>query len=258
MGVNGTVAAYPMVEEEAATGAVAAVYTDLLAGGAQFVPSLFKSLALCPAYLVLAHDQAAGVQGEAAFADATQDLPGTVRDAARPPPDPETREQLGGFVPPLARMLLLTAGLREALDGRLAAPPARPRELPARPVEPARQAPPTPEAGEPERFGEIRTALRTPIVNTIWRSLAASDRLDDAWATLGPQVAATASAAEELRRRALDVAAGLPWRSAATPDSLAAHGAADAGPGMRAVLSGYLLTLPRVLALVASSAAGQR
>lgn len=255
--MNGTVAAYPMVEETDATGAVAAVYADLLAGGAQFVPSLFKSLALCPAYLVLAHDQAA-VQAETAFADAAHELAGTVRGAARPPPDAQTREQLGGFVPPLARMLLLTAGLREALDGRLSAPPAQPRELPARPVQPPRQAPPTAQAGEPERFGEIRTALRTPIVNTIWRELAASDRLDGAWSALGPQVPTTASAAEELRRRALDVAAGLPWKSAATPDSLAAHGAADAGPGMRAVLSAYLLTLPRVLALVASSAGDQR
>jgi hypothetical protein len=248
------VAAYPMVDEADATGSVAAVYADLLAGGAKFVPSIFKTLALCPAYLVLAHDQAAGVQGEPAFAEAAQQLAATVRDAARPPPDPTTREELAGFVSPLSRMLLLAAGLREALDGRLPATPARPRELPARPAQPPRRARSTPEAGEPELFGEIRTALRTPIVNTIWRSLAASDRLDDAWSALGPQVAATRPASDELQRRAVDVAVGLPWTAAASPEALAAHGASDAGPGMRAVLTAYLVTLPRVLALVTSSA----
>jgi len=49
-------AIYPMVEEAEATGVVAAVYAELLRR-MPFVPSLFKSLAVCPPYLVLAYEQ---------------------------------------------------------------------------------------------------------------------------------------------------------------------------------------------------------
>jgi hypothetical protein len=249
------VAAYPMVEEDDAAGRVAAVYADLLAGGMPFVPSLFKSLALCPAYLVLAHDQAAGVLADPRFAEASAALPRTVRSASRPPPERAAREALARFVPPLAQMLLLTAGLREGLDGRLRAPPARSRRLPIRPVRPPQPAPSTPEAAEPALFGEIRAALRTPIVNSIWRSLASSDQLGVTWRALGPQVAGTGRAAEALQRHALDVAAGLPWKSVADAEALRACEVEDAAAGMRAVLTGYLHTLPRVLTLAASSVA---
>ena len=47
---------YPMIEEDEATGRVAAVYTRVLEHSA-FVPSFLKSLALCPPYLVLAWEQ---------------------------------------------------------------------------------------------------------------------------------------------------------------------------------------------------------
>lgn len=251
----GAVAAYPMVEETEATGRVAAVYADLLAGGMPFVPSVFKSLALCPAYLVLAHDQAAGVLEEPAFADAAHELVATVRSASRPPPEPEARQGLTDFVQPLARMLLLTAGLREALDGRLQAPPARPRAHRTGSAQLPQPAPSTTEAAEPVLFGEIRATLRTPIVNTIWRSLAASGQLGAAWRALGPQVAQTRPAADGLQRHALAVAGRLPWRTVASAESLAGCEAGDAAPGMRAVLTTYLLTLPRVLALAASSTA---
>lgn len=247
------VVAYPMVEEDQATGAVAAVYADLLDGGMPFVPSLFKSLALCPAYLTLAHDQAAGVLTDPHFAQAAEALPETVRTASRPPPEDETREMVARFVPPLTRMLLLTAGLCEALDGRLQAPPARPRQLSPGPVRPSQPAPSTPDADEPILFGEIRAALRTPIVNSIWRSLASSDQLGVAWRAFAPQVAQTDPAADALRRHALDVAGSLPWRSAADGESLRACGVQDAAAGMRTVLTGYLHTLPRVLTLAASS-----
>jgi hypothetical protein len=50
-------AIYPMVEEHEATGRVAGVYNQILES-MPFVPSLFKSLATCPGYLVLAWDQA--------------------------------------------------------------------------------------------------------------------------------------------------------------------------------------------------------
>ncbi len=51
-------ALYPMVEEAKGTGTVAAVYAQIVAV-MPIVPSVFKSLALCPPYLVLAWDQAA-------------------------------------------------------------------------------------------------------------------------------------------------------------------------------------------------------
>jgi hypothetical protein len=247
------VAAYPMVEEAAAVGRVAGVYADLLASGMPFVPSLFKSLALCPVYLVLAHDQSAGVLDRPAFADAASKLISTARAASRPPAEQEARRALAEFASPLARMLLLTAGLHQALDGALAAPPARPRQLPPEAVELEKGAPSTTEAGEEALFGEIRAALRTPIVNSIWRSLAASGQLETAWRALGPQVPATREAADGLHRDALAAAARLPWERVASAEALAACDVGDAAPGMRTVLDTYLLTLPRVLVLVASS-----
>ena len=55
-------AIYPMVEEAEATGVVAGVYAELLSRMRMpFVPSLFKSLAVCPPYLVLAYEQCEGV-----------------------------------------------------------------------------------------------------------------------------------------------------------------------------------------------------
>lgn len=247
------IAAYPMVEEDQATGRVADVYSDLLAAGMPFVPSLFKSLAVCPAYLALAHDQAAGVLEDTAFADAAQELVATVRDASRPPENPEARAALAGFVQPLARMLLVTAGLCEALDGRLSAPPAQGRRPRSGPVQLERTTPATGQIEQPELLGEIRAALRTPIINSIWRSLAASGQLPAAWAALAPQVDATRPAAERLHSHARTVAAGLPWKAAANPEALAQAGIGDAVPGMRSILTAYLVTLPRALALVAST-----
>jgi len=51
--VDDPMALYPMVEEATATGTVAAVYAQIVAV-MPIVPSVFKSLALCPPYLVLA------------------------------------------------------------------------------------------------------------------------------------------------------------------------------------------------------------
>ncbi len=249
------IAAYPMVEEDQATGRVADVYADLLATGMPFVPSLFKSLAVCPAYLVLAHDQVVGVLADAAFADAAQELVATVGNASRPPEDRGAREALAGFIAPLARMLVVTAGLCEALDGRLNAPPARGRApRSAAPLE--RTAPATGQVAQPELLGEIRAALRTPIINSIWRSLAASGRLPAAWSALAPQVDATRPAADRLQHHARTAAAGLPWQAAAGPEALADAGIGDAVSGMRSILTAYLVTLPRVLTLVASTQPG--
>src|SRR5918992_2669481 len=88
-------AIYPMVEESEATGIVAGVYAEIL-DGMPFVPSIFKSLAVCPPYLALAWQQAAPVLGKPEYGAAAGRLVDSVRDAARPP---ERREGPGGLRP---------------------------------------------------------------------------------------------------------------------------------------------------------------
>jgi len=193
-GPSGGFTAYPMVEEAQATGAIAAVYASLL-DRMPFVPSLFKSLAVCPGYLVLAAEQAAPALADPTFASLAERLASSVRTAAAPPPDGEARAALAAFVEPLSRMLLLTAGLRLALDGELDAPPAPGRAPEPRRVRAAHPAPSPQDAPAPELYGDIRAALQTPLVNSVWRSLAGRGLLEPAWAALRPQVAATRPAA---------------------------------------------------------------
>ncbi len=245
-------AIYPMVEEAGATGVVAAVYAEALTR-MPFVPSILKSLALCPPYLVLAWEQASGVLDEDGFADAAAALTAAARPAVTPPEDPQVRRTLAGFVGPLSRMLLLASGLLLAVRGDLTAPPSPGRARAPGPMEAQRSAPSQRGASAPRLYGEIRAALQTPMINTIWRRLAAQRQLESAWSVLGPQVAASLAAADALQRRALDVAGDLNWPVAATPAALAAAGAGDAGPGMAVVLEAYVRTLPRVLVLAASS-----
>ncbi|WP_164700021.1 hypothetical protein [Modestobacter sp. KNN46-3] len=243
---------YPMVEEADATGAVAAVYADLLES-MPFVPSLFKSLALCPGHLLLAHEQAAGVLSHPSFAEAAQQLVASVQDAVRPPADAEVRAALAEFAEPLSRMLLLAAGLRIALDGDLDAPPAAGEAPQPRPVRPRNPAPSPQDAPAPRLYGRIRAELETPIINSIWRSLAGRGLLEAAWNDLGPQVPAARATADGLQRRAVEAARRLPWQVAADPAALEQAGLGDARPGIADVLGAYLTTLPRVLVLVASS-----
>ncbi|MDT0277998.1 hypothetical protein [Blastococcus goldschmidtiae] len=243
---------YPMVEEADATGVVAGVYARLLED-MPFVPSLFKSLALCPGYLVLAHEQAVPVLADDSFGSAAQQLVTSVRDIATPPVDAEVRGALAEFTGPLSRMLLLAAGLRLTLDGELDLPPAPGRSPAPGPVEPESPAPSPQDAPAPRFYGEIRAALATPIINSIWRSLADRGLLDAAWTALRPQIPATLPAADELRERATQAARHLPWQVAATPAAMEGAGVSDARPGMASVLDAYVTTLPRVLVLVASS-----
>lgn len=252
--LGGGFAGYPMVEEAEATSVVAAVYARLL-DDKPFVPSLFKSLVLCPGYLVLGYEQAAPVQSEPAFGLLADGLVDSVRTAATPPPEQEAREALAQFVGPLSRMLLLAAGLRLALDGQLDASPAPGRAPEPQPVEPRDPVPSPQDAPAPQLYGEIRAALDTPLINSIWRALAGRDLLEPAWAALRPQTAPTRPAADDLQRRALDAARQVRWQSAASPAALEAAGLGDAAPGMASVLDCYLTTLPRVLVLAASSSA---
>jgi hypothetical protein len=246
-------AIYPIVEEEEAIGVAAGVYAELLTR-MPFVPSLFKSFALCPAYLVLAYEQSAGVLDGDALGTAGQELAASVREAVLPPGQEQVRQTLAQFVGPLGRMLLLASGLLLALQGELEAPPAPGQAPPARPVEPDQPAPSQWDAPSPALYGQIRAAMDTPIVNTIWRQLAAQGHLEQAWSALGPQVATSRAAADELQARAGEAARDLPWTVAASRDALSAGGVGDAAPGMNAVLDAYVKTLPRLLVLASSSA----
>jgi hypothetical protein len=246
-------AIYPMVEEDEATGVVAGVYAELLTR-MPFVPSLFKSFALCPAYLVLAYEQSTGVLDGDALPSAGQQLGASVREVVQPPDQEDVRQSLAQFVGPLGRMLLLSGGLLLALQGELDAPSAPGQAPPARPVEPEQPAPSQWDAPSPELYGQIRGALDTPIVNTIWRQLAGKGQLERAWAVLAPQVQASRAAADDLQARALDAARELPWTVVASRDALSAAGVGDAAAGLTAVLDAYVKTLPRLLVLASSSA----
>jgi hypothetical protein len=247
-------AEFPMVHEAEASGRVAAVYADA-AGRAPFVPSILKSLAVCPPYLVLAWQQMAPLLDDPAFKDAAAKLVEGVSEAAEPPGDAGDRQLLARFVEPLSTMLLLCSGLLAALDGELTGHSSAAAETPAQPAAPvAASVPSTSDlAAEADVLGRIRAALGTPIVNSIWRVAASEDRLRRIWDHLEPQAAPTRIAADELRQRADDAARGLPWRAVADRHALNAAGIADAEAGMREILEAYVITLPRVLALVASS-----
>lgn len=241
-----------MVEEDDASGRVAAVYAAVLEQ-APFVPSLLKSLALCPPYLVLAWRQAAPVLSSAELPQAVQRLVREVEDAATPPQEPGARDLLGSFAEPIGRMLLLSCGLRAALKGELGdLPPAMPEVLAQPRVSLDR---PVPSLGElPEHakaFGRIRAALGTPIVNSIWRQAAADGWLETIWDHLEPQAAPSRLRADDLLRTASAGIGGLPWDVAADSASLRAADIADAAPGVIVVLDAYASTLARVLTLVA-------
>jgi hypothetical protein len=246
-------AIYPMVEEAEATGVVAGVYAELLRR-MPFVPSLFKSLAVCPPYLVLAYEQCATVLDSDALTQRSDHLSASVHDIATPPEQPEVRAALARFVGPLSRMLLLSGGLLLALRGELDTPAAPGNTPPAQTPRPDNPAPSQWDAAAPELYGQIRAALETPLINSIWRQLAADGQLGMAWSALAPQVAGSRAAADTLQRAALDAAVELPWSVAANPAALRAAGIPDAVPGLATILDAYIKTLPRVLVLTSSSA----
>ncbi len=245
-----------MIEEDEAAGRVAAVYGAALERTA-FVPSLLKSLAVCPQYLLLAWDQASGVIDEAELGQAASRLGAMVTEAATPPTDPNDRELLGAFIGPLGRMLLLSCGLVTSLEGNLAGlPPATVAQLPP-PRAPLQAAVPSVRelAAHAPVLGRIRLALDTPIVNSVWRKAADEGRLEAVWEQLEPQAARTRGDADALQDAATSAAAELPWKRVADRSALRATGVEDAEPGIRAILRAYVTTLPRVLTLVASSGA---
>ena len=244
-------AIYPMVEEDEATGQVAGVYAAI-SDSMPFVPSLFKSLATCPPYLVLAWDQASHALATDEFSDAALALRWSVTDDGDAPGD-EVDAALEEFVEPLSRMLLLAAGLLLAATGDLHGRSASSDPPPGDSVDPDAPVPSQWDAATPETFGEIRRSLDTPIINSLWRRLAERDLLDQAWARLSENVEGTRVPARELRGEALRAARSMTWPVVADPSAVKASGIADAVPAITAILDAYIKTLARVLALVRES-----
>lgn len=71
---------------------------------------------------------------------------------------------------------------------------------------------------------------------------------------LAPQVERTRAVADRLQSDAIASTRQIEWLVVASPQALAEGAIADAVPGVAAVLDAYVKTLPRVLALAASSA----
>lgn len=246
--------AYPMVDESAAAGRVAAVYSAVL-DRLPMVPSLFKSLAINAAYLELAWAQTEPMLDDGGFRSAAGELVHRARGAVPAPDDPSVRDAVGGFVAPLARMLLVAAGLRAGLDGTLVGPPAAPGSLPdPGPLRPGLDVPST-DRLPAALVGTIRRDLATPIVNSVWRVAADRGVLEQAWSHFGPRTRGPdfARNAGELRSLAWEAATTLRWSAVASPTALERCGLTDDAAGVATVLEAYLSTLPRVLALVASS-----
>lgn len=249
-----TPAAYPMVDEDDATGRVAGVYGAIL-DRFPMVPSLFKSLAVCPGYLELAWAQTDAALDLEAFTSAAGRLADEAAEEVPPPQDAAIREVVGRFVGPLARMLLVTAGLRAALDGTVTGAAATPAELThAGEVAPDLRVPSTGEM-DPGLVGRIRRDLGTPIVNSVWRVAAAEGLLSAGWDHFGALIAEDtfASRARRVADDAVASAAAIAWPVVASPAALERAQVADAAAGAAAILDGYLATLPTVLTLVASS-----
>ena len=248
-------ASYPMVDEDEATGRVAGVYADILSTF-PMVPSLFKSFAVSPTYLELAWDQSRRVLGDDDFAARTRRVVDEAADVVPPHPDSDVRALLGRFVGALGKMLLLTSGLRLALDGVLDATPAAPMdELEQEPdLRVALDVPPT-SAMRPADVGMVRSALATPIVNSIWRVAADRGLLAEAWRELSAHLASPdfVERSDQVRRGALRSAREIGWDVVASRQALANAGLPDGAAGIDAILDAYLMTLPRVLTLVAAN-----
>jgi hypothetical protein len=221
-----------MVDEDAAVGRVAAVYAAA-SERAPFVPSLLKSLAVCPPYLTLAWEQLGPALEEPALTDAADRLAATIERAPTPPADPRDRRLLADFVGPVGTMLLASCGLLAALDGALRGWPAATGAVPPPPARPlAASVPATRQlVAQAAMLGRIRAALDTPILNSVWRKAAVEGRVEAVWHHLEPQAASTRGDADQVAERARAEARELPWQVVADPAALKRQASPTPRPG---------------------------
>lgn len=210
-----------------------------------FVPHLFTSLALFPNYLVLAWEQTKPLIGSADFSNAATRLVDRASSYVPPPRDPEAKAILAGRAS--GRMLLLSAGLRLALDGRLSAPSA----VGVQPVGEPRLGVMDERRSSESTFGEIRRDLDTPIVNELWHLLAEAGELEATWRELAPQARGALALGTDLETDAYATAARLPWHVAADATAARREGCGEVLPAIEQILETFCTTLARVLILVA-------
>ena len=251
----------PMTPERHATGRVAAVYLDIRRH-VPFVPSFFKSLAINPSYLELAWLQIreAGPRLDELAAQLVDEAEKRGDDLGLPRLSSTCREVLVPFRPVVPRMVLIAEYLGRLLAGELAArPPATQVPLPSAktvpdPAVPVREPRASTDETTRRIYVEIQATYGVPLVASLFRSLAASGQLEEAWAVGGPFQAAPEGYAHAgwISSRAIALLAGDPdLRSGfATRDALAERGDADAAPAILELLELYRIALPQALAFM--------
>jgi hypothetical protein len=155
---------------------------------------------------------------------------------------PAVRDAVTPFLAELPFMLLVVASLQLTLGGDLVRRPRPELDLPAEAPVPE---PEFPDRAEHPLFPEICAAYGTKHLPSIYRTLAANDALEEAWAALGPFLTGSAGAdAVALVSREADL------RARSLPE-LASFDVETAGP----VLDQFSRALPRNLIVASAGAA---
>lgn len=235
----------PEIAEPDATGQVAQVF-DEIRNHVSFVPGLFRSLALAPDYLALAWEQAAPHLSAPDFLASATTLADTVSSAVTPPAALPAREILRQYAS--GRMLLLSTALETTLGSQSEGS----RQLDYHTNLAARANRSTVFSPTHPTFQHLRIALKSPLINTVWRHLYRKDLLDATWTELGPQIHIAHRGAPEIEARASAAARSLTWPLA---PSAGMDGMDDRSSFLYAqqIVTLYRYTLSRVLVLVASS-----
>ena len=251
----------PMTPERHATGRVAAVYLDIRRQ-VPFVPSFFKSLAINPSYLELAWLQIreSGPRLDELAASLVDDAEERGEGLGLPRLSPGCRDVLAPFRPVVPRMVLIAEYLGRLLAGELGARPVATHEpLPAvdgvpDPDLPVREPRESTDETTRRIYLEIQATYGVPLVASLFRSLAASGRLEEAWDVGGPFQSASEgyAHAEWLSSRAGALLTADPeLRSGfATRDALTERGDGDAVPALLELLELYRIALPQALAFM--------
>jgi hypothetical protein len=229
-----------LLHEDEAGGIVSSVYADIRRR-MPFVPALFKALATTPDTLVAAWLQARAIYDDPRSRAAAE----AIGESARVPidyrPSSRVREAVAPFVVELPFMLLIVTSLQLTLSGELVRRPRPELDLPTEALVPE---PEFPDRAEHPLFAEICAAYGTRHLPSLFRTLAANDALEEAWAALGPfltspdgaDAVAVTSREAEVQARSMPEAASFDVQSA------------------RPVLDQFSRALPRNLILATAAA----